>query len=77
MKPYDAIAAAWNVQNGEKVYQMNFGASHIDGIMLAIKEAGFVIVPRDPTPAMLNALNECGGDTDSIWPKMIEAADGK
>jgi hypothetical protein len=32
---------------------------------------------RKPTGPMLTALNECGGDTDAIWPAMIDAALGK
>lgn len=39
----DAIADAWNVQNGNKVYPLHFGTSDIDGILLALKEAGYVI----------------------------------
>ena len=29
---------------------------------------------REPTQAMLQALNNCGGDTDAIWPAMIDEA---
>lgn len=29
---------------------------------------------RKPNKAMLEALNECGGDTEAIWPAMIDAA---
>jgi hypothetical protein len=29
---------------------------------------------REPTAAMIDALNECGGDTEAIWPRMIDAA---
>ena len=32
---------------------------------------------REPTDEMLEALNNCGGDTDAIWTAMIDAALGK
>jgi hypothetical protein len=31
-------------------------------------------VMRAPTKSMVEALNAQGGDTDAIWPAMIEAA---
>lgn len=43
----DAIGEAWNVQNDRKVYQLHFGTSDVDGILLALKEAGYVICRMD------------------------------
>lgn len=41
----DAIAGAWNIQNGEKVYPLHMGTSDVDGIKKALCEAGYDIIP--------------------------------
>ena len=82
----DAIAAAWNIQVGQKVYPLRFGTSDIEGILLALKEAGFFIVPRILTPEMKKVCHNAGwhGNIDgdhpaeeeqgqTLWETLIDA----
>lgn len=43
----------------------------------ALAAAGYVIVPREPTEAMLEAKNriDLGAASDDIWPTMVAAAE--
>lgn len=41
----EVIASAWNVQSGRKVYPLQLGTSDVDGILLALREKRYTIVP--------------------------------
>lgn len=41
----EVIASAWNVQGGRKVYKLHLGTSDVDGIMLALCEKRYTILP--------------------------------
>jgi len=48
-------------------------------VLTAIKDLGYVCVPRSPTPEMLHAAwpDALGEDAEGVWSSMIEAEIGQ
>lgn len=62
-----------------EVFTDSHGKQRADGILAALDVAGYVIVPREPTEAMIEASNrEWDGRmshrSSGAWQAMIEAA---
>ncbi len=70
MTPKEALAATVTMAS-----TYSLGEEDAEAAIKALDAAGFVIVPKEPTPAMIEAAWASALDEDAagVWTHMIEA----